>query len=393
MSPKSTVEKSFSGVFIVSIFLLYIIFTYGSSLDVDLKGHKKTKGLGYSSEHVRGVKAHNCIALTPEGLPIGLVAQAYETRAESKSTLSKKEKASRPIEEKESYRWLDMLKESTKSIPEGVKVITICDREGDFYELYAKMQETGNDFIIRVTHNRKSDTDEKIVDKVRKEAACGQVTVNIPRDSRKNVPAHVAEMEVAYITVNVNKPKNLKNVDLPEKLTMNIVRITEITVTGEPGIEWILATSLPVKIAEDVLKIVEYYIQRWKIERFHFVLKSGCSVEEIQQRTYEKIKPMILIYSVIAMYIMAITFIGRVLPDTLCDAFFEEEEWKILYQIVNKSKTAPEKPYTMEEAVKYLGQLGGYKRAPSDGPAGLKVFLLPLKDLKRLTKKDRIEVI
>ena len=111
-----------------------------------------------------------------------------------------------------------------------------------------------------------------------------------------------------------------------------------------------------------------------KIERFHFVLKSGCKVEEIQQRTYEKIKPMLLIYSVIAMYIMAITFIGRVLPDTLCDTFFEEEEWKILYRIVNKSKTAPEEPYTMEEAVKYLGQLGGYKRSPSDGPAGLKVI-------------------
>ena len=233
--------------------------------DIDLKGHKKTEGLGYSSEHVHGVKAHNCIAITPEGLPIGLVDQAYETRAESKSRLSKKEKASRAIEEKESYRWLEMLTESTKSIPKGIKVITICDREGDFYELYAKMQETGNDFIIRVTHNRKSDTDEKIIDMVRKEAACGQVTVNIPRDSRNNKPAHQAEMEVAYCTVNVKKPINLKNVDLPEKLTMNIVRITEITEPGESGIEWILATSLPVKNAEDALKIVEYYIQRWQI--------------------------------------------------------------------------------------------------------------------------------
>ena len=65
---------------------------------------------------------------------------------------------------------------------------------------------------------------------------------------------------------------------------------------------------MPVNSAEDAMKIAEYYIQRWKIERFHFTLKSGCNVAQIQQRTYEKIKAMLLIYSVIAMYIMAITY-------------------------------------------------------------------------------------
>ena len=72
------------------------------------------------------------------------------------------------------------------------------------------------------------------------------------------------------------------------------------------------------------------------------------------------------------MYIMMITFIGRVIPDTPCSVFFDEDEWKILYRIVNKTKNSPEKPYSMADAVKYLGELGSYKRAPSDGPPGLK---------------------
>ena len=342
--------------------------------DVNLNGHKKTEGLGYSSEHVRGVKLHSCIAVHSEGMPLGLVAQFYETRPEAKSSLTKAEKAARAIEEKESYRWLEMLAESTKSIPDDVNIITICDREGDFYELYAKLKETGNDFIIRVVHDRISDTNGKILETIRKKAAIGTVTVNIPRDSRNNIPARQAEMEIAYCTVNVMKPSTVKSTDLPEKLTMNLVRITEITASSEPGIEWILATSLPLNSADDAYKIVEYYIQRWKIERYHFVLKSGCSAEKIQQRTYEKIKPVLLIYSVIAMYIMAVTYIGRILPDTSCDVFFDEDEWKILYRIVNKTKLQPDKPYSMADAVKYLGQLGGYKRAPSDGPPGLKVI-------------------
>jgi hypothetical protein len=34
----------------------------------------------------------------------------------------------------------------------------------------------------------------------------------------------------------------------------------------------------------------------------------------------------------------------------------------------------PDEPYTVAEAVNYLGQLGGYKRAPSDGMPGLKTI-------------------
>ena len=69
------------------------------------------------------------------------------------------------------------------------------------------------------------------------------------------------------------------------------------------------------------MTIVEHYIQRWKIERFHYVLKSGMGAEKIQQQTYERIKPVLFIYSVIALYIMAVTYIGRIMPDAPCSIF------------------------------------------------------------------------
>jgi len=343
--------------------------------DINLNGHKKTEGLGYSSEHVQGVKVHSCIAVKPGGLPIGLVSQSYYTRPEAKIDLTKKEKAARPIEEKESYRWLEMLEESTSNVPENVHLITICDREGDFYELYAHAQKLGEDFIIRVTHDRTTESNEKLLNQIRKTKATGQATVNIPRDTRANIPARQAELEIAYCSVAIKKPKSVNDDTLPDSLCMNFVRITEINVEeGREPIEWILATNLFINSPEDAMKVVEYYVERWKIERFHFVLKSGCNAEKIQQRTYEKIKPMLLIYSVIAMFIMSITYIGRVLPDTNCDLFLNTDEWQILYRLIHKTKTAPKKPYSMADAVKYLGQLGSYRRAPSDGPPGLKAI-------------------
>jgi hypothetical protein len=342
------------------------------TMDLNLNGHNKTKGLGFSSEHVRGIKVHNCIALSPEGLSYGLMYQSYESRPEAKSPLTQAEKAARLIEEKESYRWIETLKNSTSLIPEDTHFITICDREGDFYELYAEATELGEDFIIRVTHDRCSDTDKKIMSKIRGSEAAGTVMVNIPRDSRKGVAAREAELEIAYCEVKVKKPSTVRNKELSSQLTINLVRITELNPPGgQKPIEWILATSLPLADFPDAMKVVEYYIQRWKIERFHFILKSGMGAEKIQQRTYERIKPVLLIYSVIALFIMTITYMGRVLPDTPCNLFLDDDEWKILYRVVHKSKKSPNKPYTMAEAVAYLGELGGYKRAPSDGPPGL----------------------
>jgi hypothetical protein len=178
---------------------------------------------------------------------------------------------------------------------------------------------------------------------------------------------------VAFCQAEILKPANVRCSDTAPSLKMNLVRITEISPPkGSKPIEWILATSLLIETAADVMRVVEYYIQRWKIERFHFVLKSGCNAEKIQQRTFERIKPVLFVYSVIAMFIMSVTYMGRVYPDVPCDFLFNDDEWKILYRIVHKTKIPPNVPYSMSDAVTFLGILGGFKRAPSDGPPGLK---------------------
>jgi hypothetical protein len=107
-------------------------------------------------------------------------------------------------------------------------------------------------------------------------------------------------------------------------------------------------------------------MQRWKIERFHYVLKSGCSIEKLQERSIDKTMILILMYSIIAGKILNMTYAGRLTPELPCSLLLGEEEWKLLYCIANKVKKEPKKPYTMKEAIDYLGWLGGPKRSPSD---------------------------
>jgi hypothetical protein len=104
------------------------------STDVNLNGHKKPEGLGYCSRLVKGIQVHSCLAVSVLGLPLGLMSQSYETRAEAKSSLSANAKKSRPIEEKESFRWVETLQKSVELIPKEIEAIALCDREGDIFD-------------------------------------------------------------------------------------------------------------------------------------------------------------------------------------------------------------------------------------------------------------------
>ena len=340
--------------------------------DVNLNGHKKTSNLGYCSEHVRGIQTHSCIATTTEGVPLGLLHQQYHTREEPKSTLSAAEKRARPIEERESFRWLKTARAAVSALPQGVAPIIVCDREGDIYELFADTVSIGASFVVRLSKDRVTTDSEHAIQQLRRTKACGEVEIAVPRDTKKGKAARTAKMEVAACSVAVSRTQ-YSNKELPKSIAVNLVRITEIGNSPEP-IEWLLITNLPITTFEECMKIVNIYVQRWKIERFHYVLKSGCRAERIQQRSYEKILPVLLTLSVIAVYILAMTYIAREVPEALCDTFLEEDEWKILYRLARRTKKSPTQPYSLKEAVSYLGELGSYKHSSSDGEYGAKAI-------------------
>jgi len=143
-------------------------------------------------------------------------------------------------------------------------------------------------------------------------------------------------------------------------------------------------TNEKVESVEEAYEKAAWYMQRWKIEQFHYVLKSGCRVEKLQERSIEKTTVLVLMYSIIAAFIMNLTYIARINPQLPCTVFFEEDEWKVLYCAANKTKKPPSKPYTVAEAVTYLSRPGGPKRAPGDGPPGVKTIWIGIDKLNTL---------
>jgi hypothetical protein len=120
-----------------------------------------------------------------------------------------------------------------------------------------------------------------------------------------------------------------------------------------------MAASEPVNTPEEAYEYAGYYMQRWKIERFHYVLKSGCAIEKLQERSIDKTTILILTYSIIAVKILNMTYAARLTSCLPCSLLLGEDEWKLLYCVANKSKKEPKKPYTIKKAVDYLEWLGG----------------------------------
>jgi hypothetical protein len=313
--------------------------------------------------------------------------QTHYNRPEPKDTsLSKEQKKNRPIEEKESVRWLRMMENACSAIPESVKTVNVCDREGDMYELFEMAARSGRYFLIRIVQNRMTAGNERILDKIRRKHIDGRVTAVIPRDSRRNLKEREAVLDIRYKEFEIKRPQILnKNKDLLSTLRATVIYVKEeAPPRGCEPIEWFLMTNERVEGWEEAWEKVGYYIQRWKIERFHYVLKSGCRVEKLQERSVERTASLVLMYSIIAVFILNMTYIARINPELPCTALFDEDEWKILYCAANRTKVPPAKPYTMEDAVKYVGWMGGPVRAPSDGPPGIKTVWKGLQKLYTL---------
>ena len=137
------------------------------------------------------------------------------------------------------------------------------------------------------------------------------------------------------IRERAKKPSNLKiSEQTPEFVEVYVVSANEIKASADvkEPISWQLITNDEVMSLGDAIKTVKRYSQRWKIETFHYTLKSGCAIEKLQESTAEKLIKLIAIYSVIAIQIMILTHLARTEPNTSCEAEFETEEWSTLYK-------------------------------------------------------------
>ena len=108
------------------------ILAVQDTTSLNYNNRTKMEGIGYICEQTLGVNIHSSLAVTVDGLVLGVLAQSsYNREQPSNKARTHDSKKVRLLEEKESYRWVKTLGESTEALPEGIPIVTVCDREGD----------------------------------------------------------------------------------------------------------------------------------------------------------------------------------------------------------------------------------------------------------------------
>ncbi len=305
---------------------------------------KAIQGMGYDcSTEQRGMLVHSCIAVTDQGIPLGIIYQETNTREKPKDdSQTKEQKRSRPIEEKENFRWLDSMRETLLRMPADIPILTVCDREGDFYEFFSEAADLKANFLIRIVQNRMVDDGKKIFHELRSSPVAGSMVVRMSRNPKEHIPSRNIKMDYHCKKVTIYRPQRRKEKHLREKLELTAIYVHE---SGKKGTEWFLLTTVTVK--------------------------SEKEIEKNQAREYGRLSFLTLLYSVIAMQILNLTYLGKICPEISSGIVFAEEEWKVLCCCARKSKEIPE-AYSLKEAIYDLGVLGGTKGAPSDGMPGVR---------------------
>src|SRR5258707_9503190 len=139
---------------------------------IGMVSKQRTRSRGRPRYHtMRGVLMHSSLVVTQQGLPLGLAAIKFWTRDKfhGANALKRTINPTRvPIQQKESYRWLENVKQSTALLAEPKRIVHIGDRESDIYELFCTAHDAGTHFLLRTCVDRLAgDGDHTIADEMR----------------------------------------------------------------------------------------------------------------------------------------------------------------------------------------------------------------------------------
>lgn len=368
-----------------------MVLVVQDTTDLNFSTRHHIKGLGLLGSNQTGaeslgLKLHSSLALTVEGVPLGVLrSEVYAP--ERKAGVGKKRKKSigRPIEEKKSFRWLEGYRDCVavaKEMPK-TRLLNVIDREGDIFELFEDAEPTRKrvGLLVRAQHDRRlAGRERKLFEELKASRNGTDVEVMIPRQrwkeakrgksEQKGLPGRKAVLTIRFRKVEIQPTRSDLRSASPITLWAVFAR-EKNPPAGAKSIEWLLLTTEEVLTDEDALRIVQFYCKRWRIEEWHRVLKSGCKVQEHQHETVERLKRAIAIDVVLAWRIQLMALLGREVPDLPCTVFFEELEVTILEaQRKKQTKGKARGELRLGEAITLVAKLGGYLARGSDPPPG-----------------------
>lgn len=346
---------------------------------------KAGSGLGRSDNADSGhcFKLHPGLVMDAESMdPLGFSHIKVFHRPEDLPDKRQRNYARQPIEEKESYKWLEVAQASKKVLQKAASVTFIEDREGDIYEQFARIPEASVHLLIRSRANRKLEDGTDLYQQVSSCPVAGTYTVEVPTDKRKGQYRRQAELELRFMACRLQCPANLRANGYPTSIQVSCIAVKEADRAVKTPIDWKLLTTHPIEDFSHALQMVEWYSSRWNIEQlFRLLKKQGFGLEQVELENGWAIRKLA---------VMQLTALLKILQMNIAynqpeggqpiDEVFEKVQIEVLQLLNNKlqGKTPQQQnlndPARTKWATWIVARLGGWKGYDSQGPPGVIVL-------------------
>jgi hypothetical protein len=356
-----------------------IVLAIQDTTELNFSHHKSKVGMGYlDSATCQGLKVHSVFCSSAEGVPLGVLHQ--QVWAREPSNLGKKHsRHQKETKDKESQRWLSALEATENVMPQSTTVVTVADREADIYDFLALKRRENSELLIRAYHNRcvqnrdgKPEI-ERLETAIAQVAILGQLTLELRAHPERE--ARQATLNLRTTSLEILPPQNHPHHQDLQPLPVQVIQATEENPPlGVAPVSWLLFTTLPVTGLEDVVQCLRWYTYRWLIERYHYVLKSGCGLEQLQLKTADRIERALATYTIVAWRLLWMIYESRHHPDTPVDTILETHEWQALYCTIHSTPIPTQSPPTFSDCLSWIAKLGGFLGRKGDGEPGVKTL-------------------
>ena len=352
-----------------------VVLCLQDSTELDFTSQPGIAGLGplsHAKQH--GMYVHPTLAVTPEGLPLGVLDAWMWVRD---SATHGQDKRHWPIEAKESMRWLEGYERIAELAPQlpDTRLVYVADRECDIHAFMVQAQRLNHpaDWLIRAAHNRCTDTEAKLWDRLAAAPALGEVRFLLPAAPGRQARQVTQTLRVERVML---QPARGVAVEVTALLAEEVN-----PPPGEQPVVWRLLSNRPVATLEQALEWIEWYRARWTIEVFFRIWKQGCRVEALQLSALERLEPALALYLIIAWRVQSLMILGRTCPELPCDIVLDREEWQAAY-IIGQRQTPPAQPPPLGEMLELVASFGGWLGRKHDGPPGPKALWIGLQRVR-----------
>ena len=348
----------------------YLVISDTTELDYGYNSQRQGLGRLASDKH-RGFFLHSALVVCADnGQVLGLGAQELFTRSsKKKKRVHRVAGCKRPSE---ADVW-GRVHDGVQPVNAGVRLIHVCDRGADNFDVFAHLQEKGDSWVIRaLAIDSQSPARRQSGQALRSAGLRPRVgSISSLCGGQRQAEGPLGQVEVHAAEVTLLRPREGSTKFVMDRqlkeIGTNVVEVREVHPPKNcVPVRWVLYTREAASSFAQAVRVIEFYERRPIVEEYHKCLKTGLQVEQRQYQSRDRLEPVIGVICVQAVRLLQLRDVSRKSPTTPAKGLVPSE-W---LEVIGKVLKRPRPIDTVRDFLRAVASLGGFLGRKSDGEPG-----------------------